>query len=190
MKGEDIMKNNYGKEDCYQSLENINSWINNSDTKASIMLGITGVILTVILTNNELIGKCTNLFDAITKDFDFFDAIYSICILGALASAIVGTFWLFKVLNPTLKLQGSKNKKKESHIYFGSIADFKNAKDFQNSIKKASDKDILEDLQNQIYVNSIICTDKFNNFKRGLKYSLLGMGFLIILFLLGILIYL
>lgn len=42
------------KEDSYKNLEIINEWINNSDNKTSIVLGIVGIILTIIFSNGSI----------------------------------------------------------------------------------------------------------------------------------------
>jgi len=54
MKEKIDVKNKCNKDDIYKNLENINSWINNSDTKASIVLGLNGVILSIIFTNIKI----------------------------------------------------------------------------------------------------------------------------------------
>ena len=50
--------------------------------------------------------------------------------------------------------------------------------------------DILDDLLNQIYLNSIICNQKFINFAKGIKIFLIGLIGTIIMYIIGILIYL
>ena len=43
------------KDEEYQNLERVNSWINNVDTKISYMLAFIGIIATIIFTNDNII---------------------------------------------------------------------------------------------------------------------------------------
>ena len=47
----------YDLEHAYKNLENINIWINNSDTKSSIMLGLVGVVFTILFSNSKFIDS-------------------------------------------------------------------------------------------------------------------------------------
>ena len=50
------MKNKITKEDLYKNLDIINQWINNSDNKAAINLGLVGILLTIIFTNGNVLS--------------------------------------------------------------------------------------------------------------------------------------
>ena len=76
MKKEIDTKNNYNKEDIYKNLDNIISWINNSEVKASIALGLFGVIITVLFTNDSIIKKYTDLLKEVIKNINFSDVLY------------------------------------------------------------------------------------------------------------------
>lgn len=56
-------------------------------------------------------------------------------------------------------------------------------------VKEATEKTLINDLINQNYLNSKICFKKFNNFKYGTFFILLGIIFNIIMVLLGTAIY-
>lgn len=182
------MKNKYTKEDAYTNLENINNWINNSDTKASIILALIGVILSILLTNDMLLNKYVDLFKVVIKDINFSDFLYIIFVLISLILLFLGLYRLIKVLIPTLKAKIDSNK--PSHTYFGSISNFSSSIEFKESLKKTTEEELMDDILNQVYINSVICNNKFNNFKNGLKYSFVGLVSVIILFIIGILIYL
>ena len=74
-------------------------------------------------------------------------------------------------------------------IYFGSICKYSNFKEYKKDLLKANEDDILDDLLNQIYLNSIICNQKFINFAKGIKFFLKGLIGTIIMYIIGILIY-
>jgi len=182
------MKNKYTKEDAYKNLEFINSWINNSDTKASIVLGLIGIILTIIFSNSSLINKCVQLMNEFTKKIQFSDILYIAFLLSAITLFLLGLYKLIKVLIPTLKIKHKAQTK--SFLYFGDIATYSGSFEFKEELKKAKENEIFDDILNQLYINSTICNNKFNNFTVGLKCSLIGLILFFILFFLGISIYL
>ena len=92
---------------------------------------------------------------------------------------------IIQVLIPTLKNSNTI----KSHFYFGGIASFSNVQEFKHSVKKMSEEEIVDELLNQLYTNSVICSKKFNNFKNGLFYSLIGLISIIVLFIIGVIIY-
>ena len=144
------MKNKITKEDLYKNLDIINQWINNSDNKAAIILGLVGILL-------------------------------SICV------CIFGLYTLIKVLIPTLKMKTYRTK---SYMFFGSIASYFSFNEYKEGLLKSTEEDILDDLLNQVYQNSIICNEKFVNFSKGIKYFLGGFVSMLILYCIGILVYL
>ncbi len=187
MKKKFDVKNKCNKDDIYKNLENINSWINNSDTKASIVLGLNGVILSIIFTNDIFIFKYIDIFKNVFKNINFSDILYISFTISAIAILIFGLYKLIKVLMPTLKI--SLNSSKSSHTYFGEIANFDSCSEFIASLNELSEEDVIDDLLSQVYINSVICNNKFTNFKIGLKYSLIGFGIIVLLFILGLLVY-
>lgn len=187
MKEKIDVKNKCNKDDIYKNLENINSWINNSDTKASIVLGLNGVILSIIFTNDIFINKYTNIFKKVFKNINFSDILYIGFTISSIAMLVFGLYKLIKVLVPTLK--ATLNNSKPSHNYFGGIASFNSCLEFKTSLNSLSEEDVIDELLSQVYINSIICNNKFKNFRGGLKYSLIGFILIIILFTLGLLVY-
>ena len=178
---------NYSKEDIYKNLDNINNWINNCDTKASILLGLNGVILSIIFTNNRFLNEYASIFKKLFNGINFSDVLYIGFTIYSIVILVIGLYKLIMVLLPTLKINSIYSK--PSHTYFGDIAGFNSDSEFKISICKQNFEDVLDDLLSQVYINSVICNNKFNNFKTGLKYSLIGFILIIILFVLGFLVY-
>ena len=58
--------------------------------------------------------------------------------------------------------------------FFLSIAQYFNYKEYRDEYLKANDDDIIDDLLNQIYQNSIISNKKYISFTNGVRYFLLG----------------
>ena len=174
------------KEDINKILDNVNFWINNSDTKASIILGFLGIFISIIFTNNKILAKIINIFNNLFIDISFDDIIYLILFALSIFSLFYGLYKLIKVLVPDLKL---KDYSQKSPVYFGGIASYKSFNEYKEDFKKLDDESFKEELLSQIYINSIICNNKFKNFKVGLIFSLLGIIVFFGLFLIGILIY-
>ena len=175
------------KEDSYKKLEIINEWINNSDNKTSIVLGIVGIILTIIFSNGSITNNLLKIIYGIILDINFDDILYIIIFILLICFCIYGLYCLIKVLIPTLKI---KFKNTKSFIYFGSICKYSNFKEYKKDLLKANEDDILDDLLNQIYLNSIICNQKFINFARGINFFFFFLIGTIIMYIIGILIYL
>ena len=75
------LKNNrvfYSIEDAYKILDNINTWIVNSDTKASIILGLIGVLFTIIFSNLDFINILIKIIDKIFNNILFGDIVMKV----------------------------------------------------------------------------------------------------------------
>lgn len=69
----------------------------------------------------------------------------------------------------------------ESLLFFQTIAK-KSFKQYKNEIKQINGKNLFEDYLSQIYINSKICTVKFTNYNKGLKFLKWSLGILVTLF--------
>lgn len=173
-------------EDAYRTLENINQWIAAADNKATAALGIIGIILTIFFTNNAIVENCTSITSAAVSNRTFGDIIFIALVLMSTIYSLNGIRLIFLVICPKLT---SQEKSAKSIFYFGDIAQHKSFTDYQNAINSKNDDDILEDLQNQVYQNSIICNTKHQNLARGIKQFILGLAGLVALYLIGTAIY-
>jgi hypothetical protein len=175
------------KDDSYQKLEMINQWINNSDSKSSIVLGLVGIFFIIVFTNTSFINNILEIIKKISEHIIFSDVLYIMFFIVLVIFRIYGIWALIKVLVPTIKL---KNVKIKSYLLFESIAQYSNYKEYKDEYLKVSDDDIIDDLLNQIYQNSIICNKKYISFTNGLRYFLFGFASPLIIYGLGLLIYL
>ena len=165
----------------------INQWINNSDNKTAIVLGLIGIFLTIIFTNGYFVN---NIFKIITKmisNINFSDILYLLFLISLIYICLYGLWSLIKVLVPTLKMNTKTTK---SYLYFGSISNYSSFKEYKNDLIEASSDDIIDDLLNQVYQNSIICNKKYINFAKGIKCFLIGFVGTLIMYVIGVLIYL
>jgi hypothetical protein len=181
------MKNKTIKEDAYKNLEMINSWFNNSDAKASIALCLIGVVLTIIFSNSDFLGIFFKLHKNLIAEMCFINLIYILLIIISMIIFTLGVYFLLKVLIPSLNINTSVKK---SFLYFGQVAKYSSFSKYKKDVIDATSDDVLNDVLNQVYINSIICNAKFENFIKGLKFSIIGFVFLLILLIMGIKIYL
>ena len=64
------------KDDSYQKLEMINQWINNSDSKSSIVLGLVGIFFIIVFTNTSFINNILEIIKKISEHIIFSDVLY------------------------------------------------------------------------------------------------------------------
>lgn len=181
------MKNKFIKDDAYKNLDIINSWISNSDTKASIILGLVGVVITIIFSNGSFINTMDELTKNVFSNMNFSDVLYFAFTLASLSLFTFGIYRLVRVLIPVLKTNSSFKK---SYIYFGYISNHPSFSDFKADINNATEEELQNDILNQIYINSCICKNKFSNFIYGLRYFIIGLILLIIMLIIGVNVYL
>lgn len=198
------MANKYlKKDDAFKTLDTINMWINNCDTKASVVLGCIGVVSSILLSSDivriikQIIEKAFSNFNDVGMFFYnlFFIAGISFCILGVLFIVLCITPKIYlgtvkkmipKCLRKKLgKFIANKKKKKlansskaaqKSIMFYGSIA-LKSYKDYMDRIEECSLEydDVMKDLVFQIHSAACICNAKFKRFKVGLIFFVLGI---------------
>lgn len=155
----------FSKEDAYQTLELINSWINNVDTKSSFGLAFIAALIGFIFYNIgktpppiqesiELVQSCK--FSAIV----FIQAalivtLYVSCLISIL-------MFLIALLGRTKSISG-----KLSVMFFGTISQY-SLNDYKAKILNMDSRDISKDLVEQIYINSTICAKKFKYYNWGM----------------------
>ena len=165
-----------------------NSWISNCDQKAGLILAATSVILPIVVSNSvflEIIQKnVKNLCEILNVGVE---VIYSLVFILTLALFIIllsaCIFYLFKCLEGKVdsSVFSEKELQTESLLFFQTIAK-KSFRQYKTEIKQINKKKIFEDYLSQIYINSKICTVKFTNYNKGLKFLKWSLGVLVTLF--------
>jgi len=139
---EEIIGSYYTKEDAYKTLEIINSWICNIDTKVSFSLALIGVLSTLIF-NSELpsafkrISEVSKLGEL--NGGDVIGAIL-VAILYILSFISIISF----VLSITARVKSENNN--PSIFFFGSISSM-SLSQYKQKINEMSVSNIVEDLQ-------------------------------------------
>lgn len=148
-------------------------WLKFSDTKASIILTVYGIIITIIYSNS------VDVYEAISSS----KFIQILCILSAISS-LISIYFAFKCINPTLE-----NKNPNSIIYFGHIAEkFSTYEEYHKATEDIIDDELKlkNQISEQIYTNSKIAWKKYFNVSWSIRLFVLT----IVLLLIQIIIYL
>ena len=158
----------FKKDDAYQTLSMINTWIGNIDTKISFALALAGVLIGMIFS-----GGLPNAFQRITQVSKLSELnggeIFAVLLVGLLYCAsflsIVSFMWAI--------IARVKNLNNVSSLFFfGSIGamELQNYRDKANQI---TEQDLIDDLEEQIHTNSRICNQKAKWYNNGIKFLLI-----------------
>lgn len=170
--------NTLNYEDLKNNLDRINFWLGNVDQKAGILLAIEGVILTIACTS-DAVCKIVPIIKNGCTDLSFYScntwiAIFSIL---ALLSTLTSIYILLRVISATI--DPKKFAKKNPNLVTNSMLHFETIQLRSYEMfrsEEQNDKQKRNDIRSQIYINSIICTRKFNSY----KYALIAFKLMIL----------
>lgn len=161
----------------------ISSWINNCDSKASILLALVGVILSIALTSDYIFVGVENLI----KDVTFL-------IKGSGRKCACASFFMLVILGIAIafftdcisnllsvlyaRLDDSRDKENPSICFYRSIG-AKSYDDYKKLVEDISDDDLKEDKLRQVYDCAKICTKKFVLYNDGVASLKLGLIFFV-----------
>lgn len=154
------------------TLDLINGWINNADSKISIACGISSVVLAVIaLVAEQILGNMaenSTLNGYVIPFFVVAAVIAGITFLGSL-------WYYFLALNPSLLSGETPISKPKYSIFYKDISKFSNIDDYMQCVEKATEDDFYKELLQEIFINSHICTKKMQRFKIGMRLSVISI---------------
>lgn len=176
-----------------KNLERVINWVNNCDQKASILLTLLGVVVTLVFTSgvfekidNVIIAPFLMYIRTGEGTFCWLNALLSLFLLISILSVALSLKYLLAVLTSNIdydKIRKSEpNMVEKSYIFFGGIADMK-----YNDFYLSPDS-YYEDLRSQVYANSLVCKKKFKNYAKALRcifvlLSSMFLSFLLIAFM-------
>lgn len=167
-------------EDKYKNLERVSSWISNCDNKASYLLTLQGIILTIIFTSEHSTCICETL----AYKFSFVDfgwkSIFRF--LEGVALYTSFTFILMSLHNAYMTLRARLDPKifqengliTNSVLFFETIANRKFVDFLTDQQRTATNNQLDKDIDSQIFINSKICQLKFKHYNLTLKYCSIG----------------
>ena len=165
----------FEKEDAYKTLELVNGWINNLDTKASFLLAYIAVIM-------GFASGCPKIFfaevpDPITTGF----VAKMILTIGLFLILVLSVVFLLMTLTARIKNKSGKH----SMMFFGEIAKL-SLNDYKAKVLNRSEDELIKDVLEQIHTNSIICTKKSGNYNKGVWCALTGTFLYVICMILNV----
>ena len=102
---------------------------------------------------------------------------------------VLGMFNLGSVLVAKTSEEAIGRKDENSRIFFAGIRKNGDYNTYHQKFCAMSKEDILSDLIEQIYINADIASIKYATYNRGLRRTIVGFIFFVVLLLIGIYIY-
>lgn len=177
-------------EEAKASLDRINGWINSCDSKAGTVLALTGVLLTIIFTNDGM-AEMYNVLQNIIPPANFCTVLYIVFLGSSMLMLCYGIGRL--ILSLLARINADIYQQPElitdSVLFFGKISNRPSYQIFQNDVLSIKKEDYLKDLLSQVYINSKIANEKHVNYNKGIKWTIIGFIAFIVMFLIGIYLY-
>ena len=165
----DWMDHPYSTDFLQSTLDRIIGFVNSCDVKASIVLGIFGIVVGGLLSDSILSIILCNLNIAIGSD-GLIATFYLVLFALSSLSILIGLFSLIGAISAKIK-----PSKKDSKIYFVDIAENANEESYKKKLVPLKEKELNDDLISQIYINSEICTRKYKRYNFGLMVLVIGV---------------
>lgn len=157
------------------TLDRINFWIGNGDAKVSFVVSFTGIFLGFIFASDSISASIKNYIKSIGA-MELQDVKILLSALS-LILFVVSIFFIMRAIYYFLKALQAQIKPSEyqqpnletrSLLFWGTISQLDYAT-YKQRMDTAQDQDLANDLQSQVYINSIITTRKFDMYNKGLK---------------------
>lgn len=137
-------------------LKRVSDWIGHAEKKATILIAFYTFSFGYLIQELDSIKS----FLLETPLFCFF----TICIVSVVSSWIIGIFYAYLAVKPVLS---SKRKTGNSLFYFKSISEMDYV-EYMKRINKLKDKEVINQLHEQIYVVSVIASKKMRHVERSI----------------------
>ena len=183
------MESKRTREELKEILDRNTAWIENCDSKTSIILGSFGVIAGIFLAT-DYVSKFKSIFCHMTSNVSFWTIIYIIFCIFSISLILAGCVCWIAALFARVNLNEFSDRgiKSNSLIFFSSIAKHKSLSSYKQNLEKCETSQMEEDLISQIYICSIICDKKFKYYKLGLLFASIGLILFVVLFVIGIIV--
>ena len=159
----------YSTDYLQSTLARIIGFVNSCDVKASIVLGIFGIVVGGLLSDPLLSIILCNLNIAIGSD-GLFAILYRALFASSSIAILTGLFSLIGAISAKIK-----PSKKDSRIYFVDIDKNANEETYKKKMIPLKETEVNDDLISQIYINSQICTSKYKLYNFGLIVLVIGV---------------
>lgn len=164
-----------------KTYEQVSGWINNCDTKASILLALIGVFLPIAFTSDFLLEGINAELKIIVDLFSgncsgrAWGSMLLILILGISVFYFIKALrFLFLVLYA--RLDDSRKEDNPSVSFYKSIGEH-SYEEYKQLVGSISEEQLTEDKLRQVHDCSKICTQKFLNYNKGICATKLALAF-------------
>lgn len=181
------MESKRTREELKEILDRNTAWIENCDSKTSIILAGFGVIVGIIL-DTDYASKFVSILRHMTSNISFWSVVYLIFYVFSIGLILAGCICWITVLFARINPDDFSNRgiKSGSLIFFSSIAKYKTLSSYKQNLEKCKAEQINDDLISQIYICSIIGDKKFKFYKLGLLLASIGSFLFVTLFVIGL----
>ena len=168
-------KKNIQKEDLEGRLNRIIDWVKTCDNKATTLLSITALVLTILLAGDYIMtGMQTilsSVYDPKCTEPSVSGILAVVCFALAVGLLLASLTCCILVVRAKTKedLDEDLSVKKDTLIHFNHISELSYLQ-FKESLDKESDDEYLEDLKSQIHINAVRCAEKFKTFNRAIWF--------------------
>lgn len=167
-------------------LEFVNQWIANCDTKSSFIFAFLGVLLTIIFSSTigeDMISVFSFKKAAKIDCVSIGNFLQLLCVILFLVGIIVTFYYIYFTLKAKVdpKTYTQTNLRTNSNLFYGAISP-KNYELFKKECEDETDSGFIDDINSQVFINSKIATEKFNNYNKSLIWSIITFS-LFLLFL-------
>lgn len=165
-------RNHKNVESLELSLDRINSWISNCDQKAGFLLATIGIVLAILFATDFVGGVKKDIVDPFLcylekpteYEFSLIRFLFFIVLMSSVITCAVSAILALLAISATVDSQEQhKNNptlSNNSYLFFQAISSV----DFE-TYSRFEQISYVDDLMSQIYINSSICTKKFNYYK-------------------------
>lgn len=158
-----------------KSLERTDSWINSCDNKVSVLIGIWGVVLTILLATESIKGAYTFIIEILLNDVGIYKGVFIASIIVILATYVNTLRLILGALFARIdsKKYNQRGLSMISNLFFGSIAR-RDYLQYRKSFMDETDDCRLNDILSQVYISSAIASIKYKKYNDSLIWSLIS----------------
>lgn len=157
-------------ENYWRILQNTLDMSRHADSKATAVLSICGILVSIGFTNTEA------LFNSSIHAW-----VLGVMILLPGLTIMISVYYSFRSIHPRII-----PNKTISYLFFGSIArDFKDAAHYYRALQDEMDTEhgIKDDLAQQIYINAQLANQKFKDVMLSIRYFAITIAVLLLEFI-------
>lgn len=167
-----VNRASFNEQDLKENLDRVNMWISNCDQKASFILAMLGVGITILFTS-DFVKYVRKTIIAPFKTYLCDNIQYVDWLKCAVALSLIyvciGVIITFYQLVNSLRANTDINRFFQQGIERKSMLHYESVANMTYNEFCTSEVHIINDLRSQVYINSIICTAKFKHYKKTIK---------------------